>query len=412
MNGTDGMSSARKYNVISGDGHNEIPMERWRHWVPEKHWDTLPKLGRNDAGGEQWVIETHGERWVRSSSGNVVADWDYDEFLPTRPKYYREDGSRRPGTGDAIQRLQEQDLDGLDAEVLFPPIYSPHFFKNGLKKIDADAYRSFIRGYNDFMSEEYCAVAPDRLVGVALLPETGVDDAIAEMRHIKERGLRAVSLVNWPNGSEWYEPDDDRFFAAALDLDVKLAPHGSFGGRRPIPPGTASLTRDTIFSVAGGGGCTYAIGQLIGYGVFDRYPDLQIYFAETQAAWLPHTLDFTDDHYRRWNHYIDLDLPMMPSDYYLKHCKFGFVVDRLAMAFRDYIGIEMLMFGTDFPHSVGSFPHTRDWLEDLFEGVPEADRRKVLVDNVVDFFGLDVDADLTPTPSRGAGDLVGSGTPS
>ena len=396
----------KKYQVISADGHNEVPVDRWSHRVPEEHRHALPQLVHHGDGGEKWRIDAGGQTWERSSSGNVVADWDYDEFLPPRPKYYREDGSRRPGTGDAVQRLQEQDLDGVDAEVLFPPVYSPIFFRHGLKEVEPEAYRSFIRGYNDWLAEEYCSVAPDRLIGVAILPETGVDDAIAEMAHIKAKGLRAVALANWPNGTPYYDADDDRFFSASLDLGVKLSPHGTFGGVKPIPPGTASLTRDTLAG-SGGSGPSYTIGQLIVNGVFDRFPTLKVYFAETQAGWLPHALNWTDEFYRRWNHYVALDLSRMPSEYYREHCRFSFIVDRMAMTLRQYIGIEMLMFGTDFPHSVGTFPHTRDWIEDLFEGVPEDERRRVLVDNVCEFFDLDSNAELTPTPQAAAAAVAG-----
>jgi len=391
----------RRYQVISADGHNEIPADRWVHRVPEKHRDKMPKLVKHDDGADKWRIEIDGQRWERSASGNLVADWDYDEFLPAKPRYYREDGSRRPGSGDAIQRLQEQDLDGVDAEILFPPVYSPIFFRNALKDVDVDAHRAFIRGYNDWLAEEYCSVAPDRLVGIAMLPETGVDDAIKEMEHVKKLGLRGVALAVWPNGSMFYEPQDDRFFAASLDLGVKLSPHGNFGGVRPVPPGSASLSRDTL-AASGGAGPGYTIGQLIVYGVLDRFPNLQIYFAETQAGWLAHSLSWLDEFYRRWNHYVDLDLPRMPSEYYRDQIKFSFIVDRMAMTLRHYIGTEMLMFGTDFPHSVGTFPHTRDWIEDLFENVPEDVRYDVLVKNCADFYGLDVNAELTPTPQRAA----------
>jgi predicted TIM-barrel fold metal-dependent hydrolase len=281
---------------------------------------------------------------------------------------------------------------------MFPPVYSPIFFRNALKDVDVEAHKAFIRGYNDWLAEEYCSVAPDRLIGVAMLPETGVDDAIAEMQHVKEMGLRGVALAVWPNGSSFYEAQDDRFFAASLDLGVRISPHGNFGGVRPVQPGAASMSKDSL--VAGGFGPSYTIGQLIVYGVFDRYPDLQIYFAETQAGWLPHVLNWTDEFYRRWSTYVGLDLPRMPSEYYRDHVKFSFIVDRMAMTLRHYIGIDMLMFGTDFPHSVGTFPNTRDWIEDLFEGVPEDERRKVLVDNVADFYGLDKTAELTPTPER------------
>ena len=386
------------YQVISADGHNEVPVDRWSHWVPEKHRDKMPKLVKIEDGSEVWRIEAGGEAWVRSTSGNAVADWEYDQFRPNKSRYYREeDGSRRPGTGDAVQRLQEQDLDGIDAEVLYPPVYSPIFFKHDWKSKDKEAYMAFIRGYNDFIANEYTAVAPDRLITMALVPETGVDDAIAEMERCKKMGLRGVAMAQWPNGGISYMPEDDRFFAASLDLDIRLAPHGNFGGVKPPPKGAASITKDTLFA-SGGAGPSYTIGQLILNGVFDRFPKLRIYFAETQAGWLPHTLSWVDEFHRRWAWYTDAVPKKMPSEYYRDQCLFSFIVDRMAMQLRQYIGLDMLMWGSDFPHSVGSFPDTRRFLEDQFEGVPENEKRKVLVENPAEFFSLDMERELTPTP--------------
>ena len=73
------------------------------------------------------------------------------------------------------------------------------------------------------------------------------------------------------------------------------------------------------------------------------------------------------------------------------------------MKFRYYIGLDLLMWGSDFPHSVGTYPHSREFIEELFEDVPEMERHRVLVDNVCDFFGLDQEKELTPHPVRRPG---------
>ncbi len=68
------------------------------------------------------------------------------------------------------------------------------------------------------------------------------------------------------------------------------------------------------------------------------------------------------------------------------------------MKYRYDIGLDLLMWGTDFPHSVGSYPATRETLTELFEDVPPAEKHQVLVGNVCTFFGLDPNQELTPTP--------------
>ncbi len=387
----------RNYQIISADGHVETPAENLLPYIPEKHRAHAPSLVTKDDGTEWWRLD----EWERNSVGNLVCDLPYDEFVsPVGARYHNMDGSLRPGTGDGVQRLKEQDLDGIDAEILYPPVYMGSFIRLLATK-DVEAYKSIIRAYNTYLAEEFCAVAPDRLIGNAMVLETGVDDAIEEMRRCKEMGLRSVSLRLWPNGGDDYDPEDDRFFAASLDLDMKLSPHGNFGGPSIVPPNSVGVNtpRFVLRMGSGTGGMMSTIGDLIYNGIFEKFPDLRIYFAETQAGWLPHSLNWADEFFVRWYSFYDLKLPRLPSEYVTEHCRFSFIADRLAMELRQYIGLDLLMWGSDFPHSVGTYPRSKEVIEELFDGVPERERRKVLVDNVCDFFGLDPKAELTPTPA-------------
>jgi predicted TIM-barrel fold metal-dependent hydrolase len=385
----------RTYQIISADGHLEIPAARILSYIPEKHRGSAPTLVTKDDGTEWWQLD----EWERDSVGPLVCDLPYDEFvLPIGGRYHTMDGTPRPGTGDAAQRLREQDRDGIDAEVLFPPFFLGGFIRLLATK-DEEAYKSIVRAYNTYLAEEYCSVAPDRLIGNAMVLETGVDDAIEEMKRCKEMGLRSATLRLWPNGGERYQPEDDRFFAASLDMDMRLSPHVTFGGPVTIPPERNRVRPRMVFGMgAGSGAAMSTIGDLMYHGVFGRFPDLRFYFAETQAAWLPHSLNWADEFFLRWYRFYDVKLDKLPSEYVRQHCRFSFIADRLAMKFRYYIGLDLLMWGSDFPHSVGTHPHSRQFIEELFEDVPERERHQVLVENVCDFFGLDPQKELTPTP--------------
>ena len=70
----------------------------------------------------------------------------------------------------------------------------------------------------------------------------------------------------------------------------------------------------------------------------------------------------------------------------------------MAITLRDHLPFDRLMFGSDFPHSVGSYPNTQVFLDGAFEGVPDSYRRKMLLENPAEFFGLDLAADITETP--------------
>ena len=200
----------RYYTVISGDGHLEVPPADWLPWVAAKLKDRAPRIIRNTAGVECYAMEG-----IPLSPLGPEAICGDDPRLLKRMgnSFYEADGvTRRVGMGDTTQRLHEMDSDGIDAEVLFPPLLISAL----LRKIDEDSvYLSMVRAYNSWLAEAYCSVAPDRLIGVAVLPESNLDESITEMKRCKELGLRAITLGTWPSGGGRYCPDDDRFFAAA-----------------------------------------------------------------------------------------------------------------------------------------------------------------------------------------------------
>ncbi|MDE2802307.1 MAG: amidohydrolase family protein, partial [Chloroflexota bacterium] len=139
-----------------------------------------------------------------------------------------------PGTGLPEQRLAEQTQDGLDAEVLFPAVVCGPRLWSRVK--DLDARKAIFRGWNDWLAEEYCAVSPDRLIGVAALPTTGVDDAVAELVHARDLGLKAAVLARFPNGGARPLPEDDKFWAATVEMDFPVSIHVDLD-RSPDPNG-------------------------------------------------------------------------------------------------------------------------------------------------------------------------------
>ena len=148
-------------------------------------------------------------------------------------------GSRSPtppAPARPSMRVKEQDQDGMDGEVLFAAMVAgPVFWRNIAHD---EVYKAVIRGYNDWLAEEYCAVDPARLIGMGVIPITNVDDAIAEMKHCKKLGLKGVLLGALPNAKGYPTLEDDKFWAAALDLDMPVTVHVQLyrTGARANPP--------------------------------------------------------------------------------------------------------------------------------------------------------------------------------
>jgi predicted TIM-barrel fold metal-dependent hydrolase len=367
------------------------------HRVPEKYRDRAPHTVRLPDGGDALLIE--GQPLLEAN------------FLDLRAG--RAEGTWQPfglrvadaaGTGSPAQRVEEQDRDGLDAEVLFAAMVAgPVFWRN----ISHDTvYRAVIRGYNDWLAEEYCAAARDRLIGIGVIPITNVEDAIAEMQHCKRLGLKGVLLGALPGAKGYPTPADDRFWAVAVDLQMPVTVHVQFyrtGPRAAEPtfkypkedPAVMQRLRRPFLEWLCNFGLapSVSIAQLVLAGVFERHPDLKIFFAETRLGWVPFWLEHMDLWYRRhlgWaQEYLGFQpLKELPSHYVREHVYFSVQYERVAIEERRHIGVDRIMFATDFPHIECEWPNSRPLIDRIYADVPEADRRRIWAQNAVEFFHL------------------------
>ena len=381
---------ARRYRIISGDSHLEISPERWRARTPDKFRDRAPRLLKLPNGGDAILIENR----PLSVLGLAVTGKPYQEYRPTGVNY---EGS--PGTGSPEQRLSEQERDGVDAEVLFTGPGMVRFWRG----IEEDAaFNSVVHAYNEFLAEEYCAAARDRLLAMAVIPTTGVESAIREMEYCARAGLKGVMLANFPNGKGLPMPEDDRFWAAAIDLNMPLTVHVKFfSDERPVlryqrrPSEAETFAVDPVFNLVrfAGESALNAV-QMVMTGVFDRFPKLRIYWAETMIGWIPYFLSQLEDNWERTRYwareFYGVEPPPRPiSEYLQEHCLWGFLKDPFGVEMRHRIGVDRIMWGNDFPHSAGNWPNSRRVIEEIFQGVPEDERYRMLAGNAVKFFHLE-----------------------
>jgi predicted TIM-barrel fold metal-dependent hydrolase len=312
------------------------------------------------------------------------------------------DYDNTPGCGSAEQRLREQDQDGIDAEIIFALGIRNRAIR------DKTAFIAIIRGFNDYMVEEYCAIDPDRLIGMAVLPNIGAEDDIAEMERCKRLGFKAAWLSTYPSGKSYPTVEDDRFWAAALDIDMRIVVHTSFpahvGSRETAlfkypqePEGEQRPPTDFVQRLARQGpyhtGCVEA-SQMVVAGVFERFPQLQIYWAENNVGWLPYFYEQIDHEYsvnRFWaERHLGLPrLKRLPSEYFREHAYWGFFEDHVGVRLRHEVGVDRMMWSTDFPHVVTRWPNSLKVMESQMAGVPADELRKMVAGNAIKFFRLD-----------------------
>jgi predicted TIM-barrel fold metal-dependent hydrolase len=383
---------ARQYRVISADSHLEISPERWRGRVPAKFRDRAPRLVKLANGGDGVIVENR-PLYVLGLA-----------ITGKPPQEHRLDGisyETGPGAGPPEQRLEQQDRDGVDAEVLFTSAGNGGFWR-GIRA--DDAYKAVIHAYNEFLAEEYCATAPDRLLATGIIPNVDVSSAVAEMEYCARAGLKSVALSMFPSGKTFPTEDDDRFYAAALDLNMPLTIHVGFIGRDgPVfryqkePSDVVGFGSDPVRVLTRfGGGTAQNALQMVMFGVFDRFPKLRIYIAETMIGWFPYFCEQTDDIYERnryWaeSYYGLQPLKRLPSEYVRDHIIWGFLNDPIGVRQRHEVGIQNAMWGSDFPHSAGDWPHSLKTLDKLFNEVPDNERHQMVAGNAIEFFHLDAE---------------------
>ncbi len=383
---------AREYRVISADSHLEIACDRWTVRVPERYRDRAPRLLHLPEGGDAWLIEG---RPLYRGGVNLTAGKPFETWNPTGMSY---EGAA--GAGSAQQRLQEQDIDGIDAEVLFPG-NNGGMIVNSIP--DDDVYLAMVQAYNDFLAEDYCSAAPDRLLGMGVIPERSVSSAIIEMERCARLGLPGVVLSTFPGGKYYPTPEDDAFWSAALAINMPVTVHVQLGARGaasgpvfkyPREPqdmrGQDIVSRMTRYGQYG----ALNANQLVMAGVFDRFPQLMIFFAENQIGWIPNHLEQMDIHYNRHRFWAErlLGLPLLdrpPSEYVREHIMWGFQDNRVGVEMRHHIGVDRVMWANDFPHAESDWPNSRVVLERNFAGVPADERHQMVAGNAIRFFHLD-----------------------
>jgi predicted TIM-barrel fold metal-dependent hydrolase len=389
---------AREYRLMSSDGHLEVPPERWVHRVPQQYRDRAPRTIRLPDGGDALLIE--GQPLLEANFLDLRAGRPAGQWQPFGLKV--EDAA---GTGSAEQRVREQDQDGMDAEVLFPAMVAGPVFWRNIRH--DEVYKAVIRAYNDWLGEEYCTVAPDRLIGMGVMPITNVDDAIAEMEHCARLGLKGILLGALPSGLGYPTPEDDKFWAAAVDLDMPVTVHVAFnrtGARATQPtfkypreePAIMGRIRRPFLEWITNFGLPPAISiaQLVLAGVFERFPTLKVFFAETRLGWVPFWLEHADLWYQRHIGWAEdmlgfKPLKALPSDYVREHIYFSVQYEHVAVELRQHVGVDRIMFATDFPHIECEWPNSKPLVEKIYADVPEDEKARMLAGNAVEFFKLD-----------------------
>jgi predicted TIM-barrel fold metal-dependent hydrolase len=342
----------------SADSHFLEPDDLWHQILPPKLAERMPWSER--ASDDEEIIHVDGESFrrpiprvltKRDAEGNNI--WE----LNTRP----------PGARDPSARIADLDGEGIWAEV----VYSSIGLWSGRIK-DHELIREAARAENEWLVSEVQGVAPDRLVAAALMPTLQVEDAVAELLHAAEVGLHLVSLsTGCPRATEDYNHDSwEPLWSAAEETGMVLGFHIGTDGAKQVTgfrgPGGAVLNYvDTTF-----GGQKVAM-MLVASGALDRHPNLRVLISEGGASWVPFIGDRMNEGYRQHSAFVRPVLSALPKEILYRQVYTSFQHDESAPAANWAQGYRNVMFGSDYPHIEGTFGHTQETLQGLFNGLPD-----------------------------------------
>jgi predicted TIM-barrel fold metal-dependent hydrolase len=370
----------RDYRLVSADSHVLEPPHLWTEHLPARFHAKAPRVVPDGDGGEAWQFAPDvppAPIGIYASAGRAhdQVRWTGVTFAEANQGNFR---------GDV--RLAEMDTDGVDAEVLYG---SARMLSHFLSDPDPAFHLAGIQAYNSWLADAFVRIDPTRLVGLTALPALGVDACIREMERGLSLGLRGAWMLTLPSGRPTMQPEDDRFFDAAQALGVALHFHVRLL-RHVTKPHPKGVRGDTLWGLAGNGAqaALTDIPEIITSGVHDRFPRLTWVAAETGAGWIPYILEQLDDRWWRNRGWLPVRLAAPPSTYFRRHWRATFMVDHVAVANRDAIGVENLMWSTDYPHHGCDWPESRRTVAAMFRDVPDAERRRICAGNACALYGL------------------------
>jgi predicted TIM-barrel fold metal-dependent hydrolase len=269
------------------------------------------------------------------------------------------------------------DFDGLAAEIFYCG-FGMSLFSHPDEEFQRDAHRA----YNDWAAE-YASHAPKRLFPVANISMTDPQADLDELRRIKKLGFRGIFISNDPLAERRYDnPMWDTFWTTAEEYDLPVNIHiltrqgGPKVGANPIVDGV-TLPVPAFRTIA----------EMITGGVFDKHPKLKIISVENDIGWMPNYLKRLEWYSWRFGPRFP-KLKMNAAEYWKRQVYATFQDDVPGIRCRDLIGVDRLMWGSDYPHFDSTFPKSREAIERNFEGVPEAERELILRDNMLRVYNL------------------------
>ena len=374
------------YRVISSDSHVFEPPDLWTSRIDPEYRDRCPRVMDTERG-PMWAVE--GRKQQGFGQGTEPGK-RFDE--PEKMDAFGEWEDVRPGGYDPVEAVKDLDIDGVDVSVTYPSI---GLFLYCTTR-NSELFTAICHTYNDWLGE-FCSGAPKRLKGIAMLNVDDVSIGVEEMERCAKLGfVGAMIPVQAPEGMRYDLPEYDPLWAAAQDLEMPISLHITTNRIGPDPQEWESL-KSTTYGLAkhmlinGDHWVKMSISDMIFSGVFDRFPKLRVGSVEHELSWVPYfvmRLDWLHNltPVERGGHKFNND--MLPSEVFRQNIFVDLQEDGVGIELRHKIGIDNILWGSDYPHHESTFPRSHEILEDILSDCTEEEKAKIAGGNAARIYRL------------------------
>jgi predicted TIM-barrel fold metal-dependent hydrolase len=391
--------------LVSADDHVVEPPTLFSDRLPSKYQDIGPRVVRQRVAPPEVSLSFHAHEVGPEEDGQWADVWFYEDqrhpllMLGAAVGFSHTDiefrtvtyDEIRPGCYQQAARLADMDQAGLDVSVCFPNLAPVRFAGQGfVQGKDKDLALLCVQAYNDFIIDEWCAGAEDRLVPLGIVPLWDAGLAAAEVRRTAARGMRSMCFSEAPAHlglPSLHQGYWDPFFAACEETETVISIHIGSSSRIPLPSPDAPPAEANMLLT---NNAATAMVDWLCSGLFVKYPNLKVMLAECQIGWIPYYLTRLDE---IWNVHtgwagIRNTLPEPPSHYFRKNMFATFFNDPFGLQNLDVIGVDNVLFETDYPHSDSTWPDCQAVAQQQVDeaGLDEATTQKILRTNALKLF--------------------------